>query len=172
MEPLSAGASIITVLGAAAAAREGIQRLRSLKHAQARLDSLNNEVCDNILQVKQTGTLLITFRKQITDLELLLTYIKGALGESGLSGAETRSGANELTLAAVRESESLIRELNVLIESHLVRRRSPNASQQSDVSIRRRGFLKAQRLNEFCVRLKDVRGKLSTALTALTHLQV
>jgi hypothetical protein len=44
IEPLSAGASIITVLGAAAATKEGIQRLRSLRHAQGQLDPLNNEV--------------------------------------------------------------------------------------------------------------------------------
>jgi len=45
MDPLSISASILTIVGAAEATRKGIQRLSSLRHAQAQLDAVNNEVC-------------------------------------------------------------------------------------------------------------------------------
>lgn len=79
--------------------------------------------------------------------------------------------AIQLASAAIREAEKLIDALKSLIERSLVHRTVANSGQATQKTIRRRGFLKTQRIQDFCVKFKDVRGKLSTALTALTHLQ-
>jgi hypothetical protein len=99
---------------------------------------------------------------------LLLTFIKEALERA--QGRE--SGAIELASTAIKEAETLIQGLKSLIENSLIHRIDPNGSQANQGAIRRRGFLKAQRLQHFCARSKDVRTKLNTALMALTHLQL
>ena len=45
MDPISIGASILTVLGAAATAAQTLEKLCSLRHAPDDLVALINEVC-------------------------------------------------------------------------------------------------------------------------------
>ncbi|KAK3389968.1 hypothetical protein B0H63DRAFT_507420, partial [Podospora didyma] len=144
MDPLSIAASVVALIGITESTGAGLRTLWTLRQAPTHLQTLQNEV---------------------TDFRAILTFVRDALED--LREARPKS---ELYLlqSAVDRGAKVVRELQDLIVTRL----SKPDNNGGAPSVRRRGFLRPERIDRMCQSLRDARMGLGNALTAINYLQL
>lgn len=149
MDPLSLTASIIAVLGAASAAAQGLEKLRSIRHAPQQVLVVLSEVSD--------------FRTVIATLQT----ITDDLGNQKNQDPEIVEHIESL----IRKSEALLKKINTFIRAGLIKNLRHVSTDGIKISwriwIRKQGHMQ-----ELSAHLANVRKDISTALTVLIAAEV